>query len=82
MPHVSRPQRGRSLSMQEYDIPMRQRMLSAQLSIPPIIEEKQPFHPLKFQRSKLPITREFSEPVMPMRSLSESESEPLKKLSD
>lgn len=35
MQNVVRPQRGRSMSMQEYDIPLRQRMNSAQLSYSP-----------------------------------------------
>ena len=80
MPHIARPLRGRSLSMQEYDIPMRQRLLSAQMHVPPTIEERQPYNPLKGLRSKVPMMREHSEPVMPIRSLSESEAAPFKAL--
>lgn len=37
MQNVVKPQRGRSMSMQEYDIPLRQRMNSAQLSYSPLV---------------------------------------------
>lgn len=80
MPHISRPARGRSMSMQEYDIPMRQRLLSAQLSTPPPILENKSLSTHKI--TKLPIMREYSEPAMQVRSFSESEGQPLKTLSE
>jgi hypothetical protein len=37
MQNVAKPQRGRSMSMQDYDIPLRRRMNSAQMSSSPPI---------------------------------------------
>ena len=37
MQNVIRPERGRSMSMQEYDIPLRQRLFSAQLTTKPLL---------------------------------------------
>jgi hypothetical protein len=42
MQNVAKPQRGRSMSMQDYDIPLRRRMNSAQMSSSPPISASPP----------------------------------------
>jgi len=38
MQNVARPSRGRSMSMQDYDIPLRKRMGSTQMTCSPVID--------------------------------------------
>jgi len=38
MQNVARPSRGRSMSMQDYDIPLRKRMNSTQMTCSPVID--------------------------------------------
>ena len=62
MQNVAPPQRGRSMSMQDYDIPLRQRMNSAQLFFsPPISCSPPPSGPDSPSTPSTPDTKAFAQ---------------------